>query len=746
MDFSIEEEKDGVRFSWNVWPATRSDAAKVVLPVSCMYSPLKKITSPRVNYEPVTCKGQSCRTVLNPFCSIDLVGKLWICPFCLQRNNFPPFYSEMSATNLPAELIPMFTTLEYQLPRAPCPPPIFLFVVDTCMDEDELQALKESLILSLSLLPEDAMVGLITFGPTVHIYELAFPHCPKSYVFNGSKELNTKQIQTLLGITVANPQAGGRPAPQQGAQPRFIVPRSECEQTLEKILEELQRDPHPVKSDRRPLRSTGVALAVAISLLEAYVGYGARLMLFTGGPCTSGPGQVVGDELKEPIRSHTDLQKDHAKHVKKATKYYEELAKQVANNGHATDIFACGVDQVGVLEMQDLVKKTCGFMILSDTFKGAIFKNSFARIFDIDQNLQLNMAFNATLEVQASRELKVCGAIGHCTAVPKKGPSVAETEIGIGGTTCWKLCSMDPNISTAFYFEVVNQQPGASKGLIQFQTHYQSSKGQRILRVTTVCHSFADADSPNIPLGFDQEAAAVLLARIAVYKAESEDTFDVLRWLDRTLIRLMSKFAEYRKDEPNSFTVGRYFSLYPQFMYHLRRGPFLQVFNCSPDETTFNRFMLNRENVLTSLTMIQPTLDEYSFNGPPRPVLLSAASIAPDKIFLLDTFFHVIVFSGETIKDWRNKGYQNDPNFANFKALLEAPKVDAANLMKDRFPQPRYIECDQGSSPARFVYAVIDPDPGRGGPGRAAGDQLFFTEDVSYETFMEHLKKLVVSS
>jgi len=127
-------------------------------------------------------------------------------------------------------------------------------------------------------------------------------------------------------------------------------------------------------------------------------------------------------------------------------------------------------------------------------------------------------------------------------------------------------------------------------------------------------------------------------------------------------------------------------------------------------------------------------------------VLLSAASIAPDKIFLLDTFFHVIVFSGESIADWRNKGYQNDPNFANFKALLEAPKVDAQNLMKERFPQPRYIECDQGSSPARFVYAVIDPAVGHSPSGSRAGEQLFFTEDVSFETFMEHLRKLVVSS
>lgn len=33
------------------------------------------------------------------------------------------------------------------------------------------------------------------------------------------------------------------------------------------------------------------------------------------------------------------------------------------------------------------------------------------------------------------------------------------------------------------------------------------------------------------------------MARIAVYKAETEEAFDILRWLDRMLIRLVSKFA-----------------------------------------------------------------------------------------------------------------------------------------------------------------------------------------------------------
>lgn len=57
---------------------------------------------------------------------------------------------------------------------------------------------------------------------------------------------------------------------------------------------------------------------------------------------------------------------------------------------------------------------------------------------------------------------------------------------------------------------------------------------------------------------------------------------------------------------------------------------------------------LFRENVANSLIMIQPTLDAYSTSGPPTPVLLSASSVAADRILLLDTFFQVVVFSGES--------------------------------------------------------------------------------------------------
>jgi protein transport protein SEC23 len=40
-------------------------------------------------------------------------------------------------------------------------------VVDTCLDEEDLKALRDALVVSLSLIPPFALVGLITFGTMV---------------------------------------------------------------------------------------------------------------------------------------------------------------------------------------------------------------------------------------------------------------------------------------------------------------------------------------------------------------------------------------------------------------------------------------------------------------------------------------------------------------------------------------------------------------------------------------------------
>lgn len=86
-----------------------------------------------------------------------------------------------------------------------------------------------------------------------------------------------------------------------------------------------------------------------------------------------------------------------------------------------------------------------------------------------------------------------------------------------------------------------------------------------------------------------------------------------------------------------------------------------QVFNNSPDETAYFRMLLNREGISNAAVMIQPTLTAFSFNSLPFPALLDVASIAADRILLLDAYFSVVIFHGMTIAQWRNMGYQEQP-------------------------------------------------------------------------------------
>lgn len=128
----------------------------------------------------------------------------------------------------------------------------------------------------------------------------------------------------MLGLSSQNRAAPrpGQPMPQAtfGAS-RFLMPVQQCEFQLTGILEALTRDPWPVANDKRPLRCSGGALSVAVGLLETtYPNTGARIMLFSGGPATEGPGMVVSNELKEPIRSHHDIDRDTVKHYKRAIK------------------------------------------------------------------------------------------------------------------------------------------------------------------------------------------------------------------------------------------------------------------------------------------------------------------------------------------------------------------------------------------------------------------------------------------
>ena len=240
---------DGVRMTWNNWPRSKIEASKCVVPIAASICPIRPNSSLIVlPYPPLRCK-PPCSSVLNPFCRVDFAAKIWICPFCFSRNHFPSHYAGISETNVPGELHPQYTTIEYNLPVTgdSSITPVFLFVLDVCLIEEELEFVKSALRRAIGLLPDNAKVGLISFGTQVHVHELGFADLSKIYVFRGTKELTKEQILDQLGLVPGQRAAAmaggpgypkGMPSagnPKSISVDRFLLPASDCEYTFNSV-------------------------------------------------------------------------------------------------------------------------------------------------------------------------------------------------------------------------------------------------------------------------------------------------------------------------------------------------------------------------------------------------------------------------------------------------------------------------------------------------------------------------------
>ena len=78
---------------------------------------------------------------------------------------------------------------------------------------------------------------------------------------------------------------------------------------------------------------------------------------------------------------------------------------------------------------------------------------------------------------------------------------------------------------------------------------------------------------------------------------------------------------------------------------------------------------------------------------------------------------------------------------------FKAPIEDGQDTLAERFPIPRYVETYHDHSQARFLLAKVNPSQTHNNMGWGADNSApVLTDDVSLQVFMDHLKKLAVSS
>ena len=754
----VQEENSDIKFVWNTLPSNREDATTIVIPTGFHYTPGQRNENLQLlEYDPLTCP--RCKSVISPVFPYNIRAKVWECPFCNVKVSFPKIYADnMTEENLPAELLPGNNTVEYKLSRKESNFPIFIFLIDIAVDEDELNELKESIQQTINSLPQECSVGIITYGKMCNVHEIGNTDLNVTYALNGEKAYKSSEIQELLGLLT---RPGYARAPNEGGafnsnHPKFIIPVGEVAFNLNTFLDDLQPDSWGKKQGERSPNCVGLAVNAAVSLLEA-VGKGepSRICVFMGGPGTIGEGAIVGKDLKETIRNFVDfeLRNKNTSYYKPALEFYDQVAMRASRSNIIIDIFSCCLNQVGLYEMKNLIAKTGGYMIFTDSFSTMIFKDSLTKIFEQDEFGNLKMNFKAKLDFNCTSNIKISGALGHLSSINVTSNIVSDKKIGEGGTRSWLLGGIDNNSTYTFLLDCYNNTENklSRKCIIQLITTYIAGDRTTRMRVTTVeknlIHDLRNqASITEIGKSFDQEAAAVLVTRMCIDKWQNgEESRDILKWIDKNLIRLMSKFSIYVKDDPRSFKLTPNFVYFPQFMFYLRRSSFIQNFNESPDESIYYRSSLMFENVPNCTIRIQPVLFEYTPENPKgNPVFLDLNSMKNDCVLLLDTFFYVVVWHGIDVKNWREEGYQDNPEYDYIKLMLDTPQDYAQKIVIERLPTPRFVSCDSGSGQERLVKCIVNPSQDSKNNVKESGG--FFSDDVTLKVFMDYLKRLAVSS
>lgn len=85
--------------------------------------------------------------------------------------------------------------------------------------------------------------------------------------------------------------------------------------------------------------------------------------------------------------------------------------------------------------MKQCFEMTGGYYVMTDSFGNPVFKESFRKFFEVDDQGELKMGFLSQVKVFTSKEFKINGAIGQCAPIKQSNCAyAANKEIGYGKT------------------------------------------------------------------------------------------------------------------------------------------------------------------------------------------------------------------------------------------------------------------------------------------------------------------------
>ncbi|XP_026354956.2 protein transport protein Sec24B isoform X3 [Ursus maritimus] len=683
---------DSFRCTLTNIPQTQALLNKAKLPLGLLLHPFRDLTQLPVITSNTIVRCRSCRTYINPFVSF-IDQRRWKCNLCYRVNDVPEEFMYNPLTRSYGEphkrpevqnsTVEFIASSDYML--RPPQPAVYLFVLDVSHNAVEagyLTILCQSLLENLDKLPGDSRtrIGFMTFDSTIHFYNLQ----------EGLSQPQMLIVSDIDDVFLPTPDS-------------LLVNLYESKELIKDLLNAL---PSMFTNTRETHSALGPALQAAFKLMSPT---GGRVSVFQTQLPSLGAGLLQSREDPNQ-RSSTKV----VQHLGPATDFYKKLALDCSGQQTAVDLFLLSSQYSDLASLACVSKYSAGCIYYYPSFHYTHNPSQAEKLQkDLKRYLTRKIGFEAVMRIRCTKGLSMHTFHGN---------------FFVRSTDLLSLANINPDAGFAVQLSIEENLTDTS--LVCFQTAllYTSSKGERRIRVHTLClpvvSSLAD-----VYAGVDVQAAICLLANMAVDRSISSSLSDARDALVNAVVDSLSAYGSTVSNLQHSALVApNSLKLFPLYVLALlKQKAFRTGTSTRLDDRVYAMCQIKCQPLVHLMKMIHPNLyriDRLTDEGAihvndrvvPQPPLqkLSAEKLTREGAFLMDCGSVFYIWIGKSCDNNFIEDVLGYPNFASIpQKMTYLPELDTLSSerarsfitwLRDNRPLSPVLHVVKDESPAKTEF------------------------------------------
>ncbi|KFP63376.1 Protein transport protein Sec24B, partial [Cariama cristata] len=659
---------DSFRCTLTNIPQTQALLNKAKLPLGLLLHPFRDLTQLPVITSSTIVRCRSCRTYINPFVSF-IDQRRWKCNLCYRVNDVPEEFMYNPLTRSYGE--------PHKRPEVQNSTVEFIASSDYMVKKKSFHGNFNSNC--VIMLPGDSRtrIGFITFDSTVQFYNLQ----------EGLSQPQMLIVSDIDDIFLPTPDG-------------LLVNLHESKELIKDLLNAL---PNMFTNTRETHSALGPALQAAFKLMSPT---GGRISVFQTQLPSLGAGLLHSREDPNQ-RSSTKV----VQHLGPATDFYKKLALDCSGQQTAVDLFLLSSQYSDLASLACMSKYSAGCIYYYPSFHRSHNPAQAEKLQkDLKRYLTRKIGFEAVMRIRCTKGLSIHTFHGN---------------FFVRSTDLLSLANVNPDAGFAVQMSIEESLTDTS--LVCFQTAllYTSSKGERRIRVHTLClpvvSSLAD-----VYAGADVQAVVCLLANMAVDRSVSSSLSDARDALVNAVVDSLAAYMSTASNLQQSMLIApNSLKLFPLYILALlKQKAFRTGTSTRLDDRVYAMCQMKSQPLVHLMKMIHPNLyridkliDESTIHVNdrvvPQPPLqkLSAEKLTREGAFLMDCGSVFYIWIGKNCDNNFIKDVLGYPNYASVpQKMTQLPEVDALSSERTR----SFISWLRDSRPLSPVLQVIkDENPAK---------------------------------